>query len=279
MAHEWTLEDVKKYWVKREDASHKGSNGKIGIIAGSDFMPGAAVFASTACVSSGAGLTTLNTEENVIPIVASSAAEVMYYLRGNPLHDFIKDKDIIAAGPGLGQNSKTDEIVADLAAADHQPLIIDADGLHYLPKLKDTLKTRKFPVVITPHPGEMADIIDSTPKKVNENRIKTAEDAAKTFNVYVVLKGPRTVIASPKGSVLINTSGNAGLAKGGSGDVLTGMIAAFLGRYEETMTGIATAVFLHGYTAEYLVSSGIAIDTITPTMLVDHFSLSFNEIQ
>lgn len=278
MVHEWTLEDVRKYWVKRGETSHKGSNGKIGIIAGSNFMPGAAVFSSTASVSSGAGLTTLNTEKDVIPIVASSAAEVMYYLREDPLHDFIKDKDVIAVGPGLGQRTKTDEIIAELVTADQQMLIIDADGLYHIHELKNTLKTRKFPVVITPHPGEMAKILDSTPQEVNENRTRVAEHTAKIFNVYVVLKGPRTVIASPEGDVWVNTSGNAGLAKGGSGDVLTGMIAAFLGRYEKTMAGIATAVFLHGYTAEHLVTSGIAIDTITPTMLVEHFSSSFNEI-
>lgn len=274
----WTMSDVKENWVKRDAESHKGSNGKIGIIAGSRLMPGAAILSSKAAVYSGAGLTILNTEESVIPMVAGNVPEVTYYSREDNIDQFIDDKDVIALGPGVGKDDSMQSLLKKLLIADQCPLVVDADGLFRLSELTDELNKRAHPVVITPHPGEMANINDMSVKDVVENRLSVAKKTAETLNVYVVLKGPETLIVSPKQHVISNTSGNAGLAKGGSGDVLTGIVTAFLGRYNDVMSAVASAVYLHGYTAECLVADGTAIETVTPTMLIDHFRYSFDDI-
>ncbi|MFD2829001.1 NAD(P)H-hydrate dehydratase [Corticicoccus populi] len=272
----WTIHDVKQNWVNRDKNVHKGSNGKIGIAAGSELMPGAAVLASKAAVYAGAGLTTLSTVKSVIPIAAVSVPEVTYHLRDRCLDSFIDGKNVIAAGPGLGRSDSVREMIRTFIRHDSETLIIDADGLYFLNEFKDDLKKREYPVVITPHAGEMARITNQTIDEINQNRIQTAENTAAELNTYVVLKGPETVTASPDGRTAVNTSGNQGLAKGGSGDVLTGIIAAFLGRYDDIFAGTASAVFLHGHTADYLVSGGTAVDTITPSVLIDTFQQSFN---
>lgn len=278
MAKQWTKKEVQEGWVDRPFDSHKGSNGRIGIIAGSETMPGAAVLASKAAVNTGAGLTTLNTVRSVVPIVASHVAEVTFFLRENHLSDFLDGKDVIAAGPGLGRGPEHQSMIETLIYTEGYVLILDADALYWISELKSVLKNRQSPVVITPHAGEMARITGTDMIEIERNRIETAIHVSKDFNVYTVLKGPKTVTVSPEGDVIINTSGNAGLAKGGSGDVLTGMLTSFLARYENILEGTAAAVYMHGYTADYLSEHDIDTHTMTPAMLTDTFQQSFNSI-
>ncbi|WP_052255332.1 bifunctional ADP-dependent NAD(P)H-hydrate dehydratase/NAD(P)H-hydrate epimerase [Salinicoccus sp. YB14-2] len=275
----WTENDVVGNWPQRDENSHKGSHGKVGIIAGSSNMPGAAVLTTTAAVKSGAGLTVLNTHSDIFSTITGHVPEATLFDRTNDLDDFINDKDIIAVGPGLGVDANTRRTVEYLIDQFEAPLVIDADGLSELKRLKDKIKKRKHPVIITPHPGEMARLIDASAGVVNKNRFDISREISVEYGIYVVLKGPHTLVATPDGEIFINDNGNAGLAKGGSGDVLTGMIAAFLGRYENIQHAVSSAVFMHGYTADYLLYHGAGVETITASQITDHLDKTFNIIK
>lgn len=272
----WTEKDVMNHWPHRDDHSHKGSHGKTGIIAGSSNMPGAAVLTTTAAVKSGAGLTALNTHSDIFSTITGYIPEVTLFDRKDDLPAFIDGKDVIAIGPGLGVNDNTRRMVEHLTDHFEGPLVIDADGLTDLQKLKNKIKNRKHPVIITPHPGEMAKLIDSSADEVNKNRINISREMSVEYGMYVVLKGPNTLVATPDGKIFINDTGNAGLAKGGSGDVLTGMIAAFLGRYENVQHAISSAVFMHGFTADYILIQKAGIETMTASQITENLDKTFH---
>lgn len=272
----WKLEDTVHTWPARDKNSHKGSHGKVGIIAGSSNMPGAAVLTATAAVRSGAGLTALNTHKEIFPTITGHVPEATLFDRKDDLQNFIDDKDVIAIGPGIGVNADTRNTVGHLIDNFDGPLVLDADGLSELQNLKSKIKSRKHPVIISPHPGEMARLINSSAAEVNQNRFKISREISVEYGIYVVLKGPNTLVATPAGETFINDTGNAGLAKGGSGDVLTGMIAAFLGRYENTQHAVSSAVFMHGFTADHILKEGIGIETMTASDIVDNLSRAFS---
>ncbi|WP_411843149.1 NAD(P)H-hydrate dehydratase [Salinicoccus sp. HZC-1] len=274
--YEWTMEDTVNHWPKRSSSSHKGSHGKVGIIAGSDLMPGSAALSASAAVKSGAGLTTVNTVKSAIPVIASRMPEATFFDRGEDLQEFYAGKDAIAVGPGIGTDSGGQDATINLIDNFQAPLIIDADGLYQFQKVLPLVKNRESPLIITPHPGEMAKLIDSTPAKVNENRFSIAEKFARENGIYVVLKGPCTIVATPEGESFVNNTGNAGLAKGGSGDVLTGMILSFIARYDNIQTAISSAVYMHGFTADYLLEQGVAIESMTPSQIISHLETTFH---
>lgn len=277
--HVWTEKHVVNNWPERNDNSHKGTHGKVGIISGSSNMPGAAVLAATAAVKSGAGLTALNTHSGIFPTVTGHVPEATLFDRKNDLQDFIAGKDVIAIGPGLGVNDDTRKAVNFLIDHFEGPLVIDADGLSELQTVKDKIRRRKHPVIITPHPGEMAGLIDVSADEVNKNRFGISREISVEYGIYVVLKGPHTLVATPSGEIFINDNGNAGLAKGGSGDVLTGMIAAFLGRYDNIQHAVSSAVFMHGFTADHLINQGAGVETITASQIADNLDKTFNLIK
>ncbi|MCD2138610.1 NAD(P)H-hydrate dehydratase [Salinicoccus halitifaciens] len=271
----WTRKDTEKHWPVREDASHKGSHGKVGIIAGSANMPGAAVLTTAAAVRSGAGLTQLNTHKDIFGTLVNHIPEATLFNREGDLEAFIEGKDIIAIGPGLGVNEETKRTVKYLLDRFEGPLVIDADGLSGLQDSKSKIRERTHPTIISPHPGEMARLIDSSPGEVNRKRFEISREMAVDYGMYVILKGPNTLVATPAGEIFINDTGNAGLAKGGSGDVLTGMLAAFLARYENPQHAISSAVFMHGFTADYLVERGAGTETITASDIIDNLQDTF----
>lgn len=275
---EWTLEDTAVHWPKRGASSHKGSHGKVGLIAGSELMPGAAALSVAAAVKGGAGLTTVNTVKSAVPVIASQIPEATFFDREEELRKFYESKDAIAVGPGIGTGSTGQEMVIDLIENFEGPLVIDADGLDQIQSILPLIRNRTKPMIITPHPGEMAKLIDSSPDKVNRNRVETAEKFARENGIYVVLKGPCTVVATPDEETFINDTGNAGLAKGGSGDVLTGMILAFIARYENVQHAVSTAVFMHGFTADYMLVHGTAIEAMTPSQVIDNLQNTFQNI-
>lgn len=274
----WSRKDTSNHWPARDHNSHKGSHGKIGIIAGSSNMPGAAVLTTTAAVRSGAGLTALSTHKDIFSTITNHAPEAILFDRKDDLQDFIEDKDVIAIGPGIGVDDDTRSTVRYLIDNFEGALVLDADGLSELQKLKEKIKIRKQPVIISPHPGEMARLIDSSAAEVNKNRFKISREISVDYGMYVILKGPNTLVTTPGGEVFINDTGNAGLAKGGSGDVLTGMIAAFLGRYENTQHAVSSAVFMHGYTADYILKEGMGIETMAASDIVDNLSTTFKQL-
>ncbi len=181
---------------------------------------------------------------------------------------------VLAVGPGLGQHPETEKFVLELVSQTKQPLVLDADALNMLAKNPSNIDGHHRPLVITPHPGEMARLIGGSVKDVQSDRERVARKFATTHNVTVVLKGWRTLIAHPDGAIAVNTTGNPGMAKGGSGDILTGIVAAMLAQYardlspESVARAVEAAVYLHGLAADLAVVEQdehtlLATDTIS----------------
>jgi NAD(P)H-hydrate epimerase len=252
-----TPEQLRDVVEPRAADSHKGDFGRVTIVAGSRGKTGAAHLAAMGALRSGAGLVTVATPASCLPIVASMAADYMTEplaesddgtVRGDAV-DRIVDltHDVIACGPGLGRTIGAAEFVRGLLERATVPLVLDADALTLLADDPGRLTGREErDVVITPHPGEMARLIGASVEEVQANRIEVATDFATTHRVYVVLKGHRTIVATPEGRVFINPTGNPGMATGGTGDVLTGMIAAWLAQLLDAEAACRLAVFLHG---------------------------------
>jgi hydroxyethylthiazole kinase-like uncharacterized protein yjeF len=252
-----TPEQLRDVVEPRAADSHKGDFGRVTIVAGSRGKTGAAHLAAMGALRSGAGLVTVATPASCLPIVASMAADYMTEplaesdegtVRGDAV-DRIVDltHDVIACGPGLGRTVGAAEFVRGLLDRATVPLVLDADALTLLADDPGRLTGREErDVVITPHPGEMARLIGASVEEVQANRIEVATDFATTHRVYVVLKGHRTIVATPEGRVFINPTGNPGMATGGTGDVLTGMIAAWLAQLLDAEAACRLAVFLHG---------------------------------
>ncbi|MTT33144.1 NAD(P)H-hydrate dehydratase [Terrilactibacillus sp. BCM23-1] len=248
----WTKEDVKHTLPVRDPFSHKGTHGKGLLIAGSQDMPGAAILSATSALRSGIGLLWLSIADKAKQTVCSRLPEVLFESREST--DFSKYKGI-AIGPGLGRSEDGEALLAQVLGEKDIPLVIDADGLYHLTNHLSTLKTHQAPVVLTPHPGEMATLTGKSIKEVENDRFGISETFAKEHGVYLVLKGRNTIITSPSGEQVVNVSGNPALAKGGSGDVLTGIIFAFLLQHENPLNAISNAVYVHGAAADQLVKT------------------------
>jgi hydroxyethylthiazole kinase-like uncharacterized protein yjeF len=206
---------------------------------------------------SGAGLVTVATPKSCLPIIAALGAEYMTMpldesaegtIAASAIEALLEAKaDVIAIGPGLGVSPSTAELVHGLVDRAGVPLVLDADALTLLAGDADRLAGRDgTEIIITPHPGEMARLTGLTIEQVQGHRLEVARDFAATHRVHVVLKGHRTIIAAPDGKTAINLTGNPGMATGGSGDVLTGMIAAWLGQLLDAEAAARLAVYLHG---------------------------------
>ena len=252
-----TPEQIRELVEPRAADSHKGDFGRVTIIAGSRGKTGAAHLAGMGALRSGAGLVTVATPGSCLPIVASMAAELMTAPLPESREgcvtaagvDAILEMrhDVIACGPGLGRDPAVAAFVRALVERSAVPLVLDADAITVLADDPGVLVGREErDVIITPHPGEMARLIGASVDEVQSNRLDVATEFATTHHLYVVLKGHRTVIATPEGHVFINPTGNAGMATGGTGDVLTGMIAAWLAQLLDAEAACRLAVFLHG---------------------------------
>jgi hydroxyethylthiazole kinase-like uncharacterized protein yjeF len=172
--------------------------------------------------------------------------------------DLMSGKDCLAIGPGLGRTEETRRLICRILEQSSVPVVVDADGLNNLAANTRILKKIKAPVILTPHPGEMARLMDTSVGSVQQDRIKSARDLAVNFNVHTVLKGARTVIAHPDGKAYINPTGNSGMASGGMGDVLTGIIASLITQGYSPESATHAGVYLHGAAADHLA------DTIGP---------------
>jgi NAD(P)H-hydrate epimerase len=174
-------------------------------------------------------------------------------LSRNAMSEIAANKTVIAIGPGLGLETETHEFIRRLVRETELAIILDADGLNAFAGNADALRDRKSQfLAITPHPGEMGRLLLRSAKDIQRDRIKTAQDAARRWNAHVILKGSHTILAAPQGPTFINTSGNPGLAKGGSGDVLTGILAGLTAQFKTTdwLRVLALGVYLHGKAAE-----------------------------
>lgn len=233
--------------------SNKGTFGRVLVVGGSRGKAGAAAMAGQAALRAGAGLVTVATAQSILPVVAASMPELMTEpleetaegaIANQSIFAHLNGKTVVAIGPGLSTLPETRAFVLRVHSECKAQMVIDADGLNALVGFEGDLGG----AVLTPHPGEMARLIQTSIEHVTANRLDVATNFAKRRNAYVVLKGYRTVVASPDGAVHINPTGNPGMATGGTGDILTGMIAGILAQVHlgAFIDRLCLAVYLHG---------------------------------
>jgi NAD(P)H-hydrate epimerase len=236
--------------LRRRRDAHKGSFGHALIAAGSLGKTGAAVMAARAALRTGAGLVTVATPLDVLPIVAAGMPEMMTApLDQRSFAALARDKSVLAMGPGLGTSPKTQQLIRSAVAKTALPVLLDADALNAFAGKPDQLKSRKTPLLaITPHPGEMAHLLGVKSADVQSKRLEIAREAAKRWRACVILKGFHTILATPDGRAFVNTTGNPGMAKGGSGDALTGILAGLTAEFgtESWERVLGLGIYLHG---------------------------------
>ena len=243
---------------KRPEYSHKGDFGHVFILAGSRGMTGAAALCSNAALRSGAGLVTLGMPVSLNNVMSKKLTEVMTIslaetkkitlsLRAEKMIlKKIEISDVVVLGPGLSQYPETQKLINRLILKIKKPMVLDADALNAISKNVNALKKIKAGYVITPHMGEMARLTGKGRSYVKNNRINIAKKFSRDYNAVVVLKGAGTIVVEPKGRYCINTTGNPGMATAGSGDVLTGIIAGFLGQGLRPFNAARFGVYIHG---------------------------------
>lgn len=257
-----TESEIKSRLPERPFNSNKGTFGKAAIIAGSYKMPGAAVLAAKGAISCGAGLVCMIYPDvcrdaicNAVPECVNEPLETAFdgtvaAKNGERITEILSGCDAAAVGCGLGVTENTEAVLDTVLRTFDGTLIIDADGINILAKNPDILKNTKATVAITPHPGEMGRLMGMTPGQINDSREKAAVAFAKKYGVYVLLKGVNTVIADPDGRVYVNTSGSTALSRGGSGDLLTGMITSLCASGVPIFDALIVASYLHGKAGE-----------------------------
>lgn len=255
--------EFREFAAPRAPAGQKGDYGHALIVAGAVGKTGAAVLSSWAALRAGAGLATVATPEPALPIVASHTPEVMTVplaateigsvayrsLDSEIFASAVKGKRALAMGPGLGTHDETQRFVRGALAKGYDvPIILDADGLNAFAGRAPELNAPQRDLALTPHPGEMARLLGCEIKEVQTRRIATAQKSAADWNAHVILKGHQTIVASPDGHVSINSTGNPGMATGGTGDVLTGILAGLTAQFgtDNWPRLLAFGVYLHG---------------------------------
>jgi NAD(P)H-hydrate epimerase len=252
---------------------HKGKFGHVLLVAGSVGKSGAAALSGLGALRAGAGLVTIAVpaqaqipvtvahSEYMTEVLESTAdgAIAKNNLDSGALTRIAEGKTVLGVGPGLGTHPQTQELIVRLTTKSELPVILDADGLNAFAGRPELLYRRKTSfLAVTPHPGEMARLLGTTTAMVQENRVAAALDSARNWNAHVILKGFHTLIASPDGKLFVNTSGNPGLAKGGTGDVLTGVLSALTAQFgtKDWVRVLALGVHLHGVAADLLAAEG-----------------------
>lgn len=243
---------------ERKKDTHKGTYGKVGVIGGSKGMTGAVALASRACLRSGSGLVYSFVPEslsNIIEILVTEAVTLPITCTNeghfgidsiDEIKEAIDKIDCLVLGPGMGVDKERIRFIKEILSYTNKPIVLDADGINCISKDNKALAQRQHITVITPHPAELARLLDVTVEKIQSNRIEYCRYTARTFNTITVLKGYNTVISNPNGDIYINTTGNPGMSTAGSGDVLSGMIASFIGQKIEPLDAAIAGVFLHG---------------------------------
>jgi len=275
--------------VPRAINSNKGKFGHVLVVGGAWGKAGAPAMASLAALRTGAGLVTAAVPEGIVNTVAHITPELMMAplrevqggtvaaenLKPKMLAALLKKMSVVAVGPGLGTTPQATEFVHGLVEQCKLPMVIDADALNAFAGQTNLLKGRGRTLVLTPHPGEMARLLGTTVKAVEADRVALARAFAKKHHVTLVLKGWRTLIAHPDGRVAVNTTGNPAMAKGGSGDILTGIVAAMLAQYPaQVAEAVEAAVFLHGLAGDFAARSQDE-HTVLATDTLAHLSDAF----
>jgi NAD(P)H-hydrate epimerase len=306
-------DDVSSLIPERPKYSHKGDYGHVLVVAGSRGKTGAALMAARACLRSGAGLVTLGVPESLMDVVQGRVTEEMVLplpdagngtLSSQSVEVILRflavSADVLCIGPGLGVSPETGELLKALVLSSRVPMVIDADGINSLSDSgrrgegpQKILKKASAPVILTPHPGEMARLLEAgrgkgkgtrrSPgsgvlsalrKEVEHDRVSAAADFAKETGASLVLKGVPTVIAEPGGGVFINSTGNPGMATAGSGDVLAGMISSFVAQGVDPVNSSVLGVFMHGLAGD-LAARDKGMHSLIASDLIDSLPAAF----
>lgn len=259
-----TRQGVRSGFEPRPRDAHKGNTGHLLIVAGSPGKTGAAAMTAIAAMRTGSGLVTLAVPKNLNPVLETQVLEAMTCPLAetvdgmldessfDAIMGLLKGKKCMAIGPGLGTAEETSRLVHRLVQESSVPVVIDADGLNSLEGYTHILKKLRAPAVLTPHPGEMARLVNMSPAEVQKDRVSVARDFARAFHLNLVLKGAKTIVAHPDGTAYINPTGNAGMASGGMGDVLTGIIAGLIAQGVSPESAARIGVYLHGAAGDFL---------------------------
>ena len=273
------------YFKRRKKDSHKGSYGHLFILSGSLGKTGASIMAGKAALKMGAGLVTIGTPQSCLPLIARGMVELMT----EPLPEtaegtfsvqalegivtLLDGKDALLLGPGISTHESTAELIYSLLPKIKIPCVLDADALNILALKPKLLKSLPKPCVLTPHPGEFARLLDISIKDVLERKLEITPQFAQKYGVYVVLKGYRTLTATPEGRVYVNPTGNPGMATAGSGDVLSGMMASMIIQEREILDAILSAVYIHGLSGDIGVGK-LGEKPLTAGNLISYLSVS-----
>ena len=273
------INDAIKNFPKRAPDAHKCDFGHLLVIAGSAGYTGAAYLTSQASALSGSGLVTLAVGRSIFPIMASKLTEVMVrpffetkdwslgLLAEKDIINFSEKCDALAIGPGISQNKETQHLVRNLIGKVSKPIVLDADGINACGGHIEILKQSKSKLVLTPHAGEMARLLGQDVKDIEQNRKDVALKFANEYNTVLVLKGRNTVVAGPSGDIYVNETGNVGMATGGTGDILTGMIASFIGQGTDPFTAAVLGVYFHGLAGDIAVKEKGVLSLLATDLL------------
>lgn len=281
----WMADRFSQTMPKRRRYAHKGDHGRGLVIGGSSDMPGALLMTVKAALKGGSGLITVGTSETVKQMIASQCAEATYAVlpdrdgfltKGD--HISLDDYDGIALGIGMGRASVSDELVQHVLEHATCPLVIDGDGLTHMNNHIDMLKQRIHPTIVTPHPGEMAMLLDISIAKLLTAPFHYALTFAAEHGVFVVLKGLYTIITAPSGQQAVSLTGNPGLAKGGSGDVLTGIILAMVMQDQSIFQALGNACYVHGKAADLAVADSHTYYDLLATDVINRIAQVYRTI-
>lgn len=269
----------------RDEKGHKGTFGDVLFIAGAASYLGAPYFSALSFLKAGGGYSRLASPSSITPFIASKGSEIVVVPQEETpsmsislknkqrLLEISEQVDMVVMGPGLSLDEETQEMVRQLTREIRKPLLIDGDGITAVSEDMKLIKERQSPTILTPHPGEMARIASVTVKEVVEKSITLVQKEAKSLNAYIVLKGAHSLIGYPDERVFVNMSGNSGMATAGSGDVLTGTIAAVYGLGLCLEDAVRTGVFLHGFSGD-LAAAEKGEDGITAQDILDYLPLA-----
>ena len=286
-----TARDIAPLIGPRPAESNKGNYGHVLVVGGSLGKAGAAAMAGMAALRAGAGLSTVATPKSVLGTVAGFHPELMTEPLAetdagtmasgalNPIDELAKGKSVIGIGPGISRNAETAGLVRVLVGKLQLPMVVDADGLNAFERRADELNGKGRTIVITPHPGEMARLVGCTIADVQKDRLGVARKFAREHEVIVVLKGYRTLVVRPDGEAWVNTTGNPGMSTGGTGDILTGMVAGMIAQHPKDVLGaVLAAVHLHGLAGDVMRES-VGEHSLVATDLLQGLPEAFGRTQ
>jgi hydroxyethylthiazole kinase-like uncharacterized protein yjeF len=281
--------DVAALFPRRPRDVHKGTYGHLLVLAGSVGKTGAAALCARAALRAGVGLVTVGTAASAQPTVAAlsleamteplpeTAARSLAMKAREPIVALAEARTAVAVGPGLGLDDQTRALARVVVSTLPRPMVVDADALTALSDHLDVLRGAHWPRVLTPHPGEMARLLGGNVADVQGDRLGIARTFATAHGVYLVLKGARTLIAAPDGRVVLNPTGNAGMASGGTGDVLTGILGALLARGIDAARAAPAAVYLHGLAGD-VAAERVGEEALIAGDLIDALGEAFRRL-